>query len=170
MNRLALIGLAGMLAAGGCQFQRYRSQSLGQVDYDLAYREGRSVLIQYFSIDSEDPGKGMIVSRPRPVAGKPDRLLAVSPARQIATMRFRRKGDEVFADLRVDVQRQSREAMRKMQPVTVYNELPSRTPAQETAALTVEQVEAWESTGRDADLERTILAELLRKLTPSAPK
>lgn len=168
MNRLALIILIGALAAGGCQLDQYRSQPLGQVDYGRVFDESKEVLSQHFSIDSADPVSGKIVSRPKEIDAPPDRLLGNSPARQVATMRIRRKGKEVFADLRVEIQRQDAVAIRQMQPLTVDTELPSRTPAQETAPLSAEQKQAWETSGRDDALERTILAELLRRLARPA--
>ena len=64
--------------------------------------------------------------------------------------------------------RQDVVAIRQMQPVTVDTELPSRTPAQETAPLSAEQKQAWQTSARDDALERTILAELLRRLARPA--
>jgi hypothetical protein len=166
MNRFALAVLAGALAAGGCQYERFRSQPLGQVGYDQAFSLSRTVLSQYFSIASADADKGRIVSRPKMVASSPDRLLGTTPARQVAVMQIRRKNGEVFADLRVDVQRQDVEASSRMQPLTAGTELPSRTPAQESGPLTAEQNQAWRTTGRDEDLERTILADLVDRISP----
>ena len=80
-------------------------------------------------------------------------------------MQIRQKGEELFADLRVDTQRQDVAAARIMAPVTVDTELPSRTPAQESAPFTAQQDQLWETTGRNHELERAILAEFLRRLT-----
>lgn len=167
MRTLTFIALIGALAAGGCQFDRYRSQPLGEVGYARAFAAGKTVMSQYFSIASADPETGKIVSRPESVKARRDRLLGSSPARQVATLRIRQKGDDIFADLRVEIQRQDATATRHMQPVTVDTELPSRTPAQETAPLTAEQNQAWQTTGRDESLERTILADLLNSLAPA---
>jgi len=167
MRTLTFVALVGTLAAGGCQFERYRSQPLGDVGYARAFAVGKTVMSQYFSIASADPETGKIICRPEPVTAARDRLLGSSPARHSATMRIRQKGDEVFADLRVEIQRQDSAAIRYMQPVTVDTELPSRTPAQETAPLTAEQDQAWQTTGRNESLERTILADLLNGLAPA---
>ena len=166
MKTLTFVALMGALAAGGCQFERYRSQPLGEVGYARAFAAGKMVMSQYFSIASADSETGKIISRPEPVKAPRDRLLGSSPARQVATLRIRQKGDEIFADLRVEIQRQDASAIRHMQPVTVDTELPSRTPAQETAPLTAEQNQAWQTTGRNESLERTILADLLNSLAP----
>jgi len=155
--------LVGALAAGGCQVQRYSSQPLGDVSYAEAFRAGRAVFGKHFPIESADAGSGRIVGRPKSVEGGKDRLVAITPARQVATMRIRRKGDQVFADVRVDLQRQDVAAMRHMQPVTVDNELPNRTPAEE-APLSADQDQAWQNTSRDEALERQMLSELAARL------
>ena len=166
MKTLTFVALMGALAAGGCQFERYRSQPLGEVGYARAFAAGKTVMSQHFSIASADSERGKIISRPEPIEASRDRLLGSSPARQVATLRIRQKGDEIFADLRVEIQRQDTGAIRLMQPVTVDTELPSRTPAQETAPLTADQNQAWQTTGRNESLERTILADLLNSLAP----
>ncbi len=167
MSRLGMILLAAAPVLAGCQMDEYRCQPLGEVAYDEAFRVGRAVLAQYFSIASADPQSGKIVSRPKPIKAAPDRLLGSSPARQLAILRIRRTGGDLYADLRVHIQRQDAGAARAMQPVTVQTEMPNVTPAEETAAVTTEQSQAWENVGRDHALERTILADLLRQLTQS---
>ena len=165
MNRLALMALASLLvAAGGCNTTQYRSQPLGQVDYDKAFALSKEVFSEYFSIESASAKTGKIVGRPKAVEGAPDRLVGSSPARQIATMRVRQKDDLVFADIRVEIQRQDSIAARRMQPVTVETDYPGRTPAQEDAPLTIKQREAWQTTGRDDAVESKILTDLLGRL------
>jgi len=167
MNRLAMIALGGaLIVAGGCHSRQYQSQSLGQVNYAQAFEQSKAVFSQYFSIESADAAKGKIVGRAKEVQAAPDRLLGSTPARQIAVMRVRRKGDTVVADVRVEIQRQDTVAARQMQPVTVDTELPNRTPAQENAPLTAEQEEFWQTTGRDEGVEQSILADLIRRLAP----
>ena len=83
---------------------------------------------------------------------------------QVAEMRIREKDGQVYAEVRVEVQRQDIEAFSAMQPVTVENELPSRTPAQDTAAVSGEQNQAWQTTGRDDAKERDILNDLLNQV------
>lgn len=165
MKPLACVLLAGALAAaGGCQMEQFRSQPLGRAGFGEAFDAGRAVLAQYFSIASADRASGRIVSRPTPIEPTAERLLSRSSARQIATMQIRQKGEELFADLRVEVQRQDVAAARAMQPVTVHTELPTQTPAQESAAVTAEQDQLWRSAGRNHSLERTILTDLLKRL------
>ena len=160
----ARIVVLGAAVAAGCDYQSYRSQSLGQINYDKAFAASRTVLSRYFTNLQVDADAGRITSAPRRTDAGADRLLATSPARQIARMRLRPKNGEVVAEIRVEVQRQDLAASRQMQPVTVDNELPSRQPARETAPLSPEQQQAWQTTGRDEALERQIMAELLNEI------
>ena len=166
MKRLAALAMA-LASLGGCQTQRYRSQPLGQVDYAEAFQASRLVLERYFPPGTADRDSGKIVSGARKVPAPRDRLLGGSTAREIATIRLRRRGEEVFADIRVTVQRQDVGAMRQMQPVTVDTEQPNRTPADEAGAVSAAQDQAWQTTGRDAEMERRSLAELLERLSGS---
>ena len=166
-SRLILTVLVAALWAGGCRTQRYRVQPLGQTPYAEAFQSGKTVFAQYFRVSSADPRTGKIVGRPKAVEAARDRLLGASSARQVATMRIRKKGGQVYADVRVEIQRQDTGAFSTMQPVTVHNELPSNIPTQEEAALTAEQDQAWQITGREHALERAILGDLLQRLTPA---
>jgi hypothetical protein len=156
--------VAGTLLAGGCHAHGYNSQPLGDVPYPKAFEAGKAALAQYFSIASADETAGRIITRPKSVEAGRDRLLATSPARQVATLRIRKADRQLYADIRVSIQRQDVGAMRQMRPVTVDTELPTGTPAQETAALAADQNQAWQNTGRDEGLERTILDTLMEQL------
>lgn len=163
---LSWILLAGALGAAGCSMEQYRSQPLGQVPYAQAFEAARIVFSQYFSVASDDPRTGKIIGRPKLVEASPDRLLSVTPARQVAKMRIREKKDgQVYAEIRVDVQRQDLGALSAMQPITVDTELPSRTPAQDTGPISAEQSQAWQTTGRDEAKERDILTDLLQRVS-----
>ena len=165
MKKMSLVIF--MMFVAGCQAQQFRSQPLGEVDYAEAFQAGKTVLAQYFSVASSDAESGKIISRGTPVDAAKDRLLGASPARKVAQMRIRKKGEVVFADVRVDIQRQDVGAFRQMQPVTVDNQVPNRTPADEAAAVTTEQNHAWQTTGRDNQLEQAILADLINALKKS---
>jgi len=165
MNRLAILLALPVLAAGGCHYERYRSQPLGAVDYTEAFRTARSVFGQHFSVAAADPDAGTIVARPQAVPAARDRLLGTSPARKVGKMLIRRSGDQVVADIRIDIQRQDVGATRHMQPVTADTELPHQTPAQETGPLSAAQDQAWETTGRDEALEVAILRAILTRLS-----
>ncbi len=156
--------VAGAVGGVGCQAPRYSSQPLGAVSYAEAFQAGRAAFAQHFTVESSDPAGGTITGRPKPIDAGRDRLFGVSPARQVATMRITERGGQVYADVRVNVQRQDVGALRQMQPVTVDNELPNRTPAQETAAISADQDQAWQTTGRDEALERAVLEAVVDRL------
>ncbi len=167
MKKLTLLLVIMVAGVAGCQTERFRSQPLGEVGYAEAFRSGKRVMSQYFSIASADAETGRIVSRPKAVEAARDRLLGTTPARKIANMRIRQKGDLVFVDIRVDVQRRDVVALRQMQPITVDSELPHQTPADESAAVGSEQSRDWQTTARDHQLEHTILADLLKAIKQS---
>lgn len=79
-------------------------------------------------------------------------------------MRIRQKGSDVIAEVRVEVERQDIAAVRALQPVTVYDELPTQSPVLESGALTAEQDQAWASAGRNEAVERAILRDLLDRI------
>ncbi len=164
MKKLRLLLVAIVAGIVGCQGPQFSSEPLGEVDYAEAFRAGRTVLGQYFSIASADAESGKIVSRPKAVDAARDRLLGTTPARKVAQMRIRQKGEMVFADVQVYIERQDVDAIRQMQPLTVDNDVPNRTPADEAAAVTAEQDQRWQRTGRDHQLEQKILADLFRAL------
>ncbi len=167
MKRLTLLLVITVAGAVGCQGPQFSSEPLGEVDYAEAFRAGKRVMAQYFSIASADAESGKIVSRPKAVDAARDRLLGSTPARKIAQIHIRQKGEMVFADVRVYIQRQDVEAFRQMQPITVDNDVPNRTPAEEATVDTAEQDQTWPTTGRDHQLEQTIIADLLRTLKKS---
>ena len=159
-----LVAVAAVSLLAGCQPSGYSSQPLGQVSYVQAFGAGQAALGRHFAIESADPAEGTITGKPKSFRAGRDRLLGDSPAQRLATMRITQKGDQVYAEVRVSIQRQDVEALRHMRPVTVDNELPGRTPAQESAAVTANQDQAWQTTARDEALERAILNDLVNAL------
>lgn len=170
--KLLCITAAALLASlglGCTASEEFRTQPLGNVNYNETFSAARSVLGQYFSVAASDPETGRIVARPLAGENSPDRLLGGYSTRKLATMQIRRADGQVYADIRVEVQKQDVGAERAMQPLTERNEQPSLTPAQETAAATLEQQQAWHAAGRDYRLENEIIAELLKRVAPAAP-
>ena len=164
MKHLTLVAVAVVSLLAGCQPARYSSQPLGSVSYAEAFGAGQAAMERHFAVESVDPAEGTITARPGSFQAGRDRLLGDSPARRLATMRIIQKDDQVYAEVRVSIQRQAMGALRQMQPVTVDNELPTRTPAQESAAVTANQDQAWKTTARDQVLERAILSDLMNLL------
>lgn len=165
MKTWIILLLAGTLVVAGCSTQEYRTQPLGSVTYAEAFDAGKAVMGNYFSVASADADTGKIISRPKMTNRPAGRLLGgTTPVRQMATLRIHPEGDQIVADIRIVDQRQdSGQIMRQMQPVTVDNERPTQGVFQE-GALTQEQNQAWETTGREAALESTVLSDLLTRL------
>jgi hypothetical protein len=163
MKNLTLLLVIMVAGVVGCQGPQFSSEPLGEVDYAEAFRAGKRVMSQYFSIASADAESGKITCRPKTVDAAKDRLLGTTPARKGAEMRIRQKGDMVFADVQVYIQRQDVTVFRQMQPITVNDDVPNWTPADEGAAAAA-QNQTWQTTGRDHQLEQEILADLFRAL------
>jgi len=167
MRQAMLIGMlwAAAWTAGGCTTGRYRSQPLGAVSYNLAFQQARAVFCQYFSVWEADYGKGKIVGRPKLIDTGTRGLLGPNPGREMATMRIRQKrGNEVVAEIRVEVERQDIVGARALQPVTQYNQYPTEAPVVTDGALTPQQDTAWTSVGRNDAVERAILRDLLQRI------
>jgi len=164
-----LLAAAGLALLAGCSASLPgTSRSLGEVDYAAAFAAGREVMAQYFSVESADPDKGVIRSRPKAVDAPPERLVGASPARQVATMRIRKEGGAVVAHATVDVQRMGSEILRQPRPgADDYDSVPNKTPAEVDAATTVAQNESWRTVRHATDVERKMLMDLFRSLHPA---
>jgi hypothetical protein len=149
-------------ALGGCEVPaRSTTMSLGAVKYDEAFQAARNVMSQYFSVTSADSGTGVIESRPKPIDAPPEGIFRTLAARQVARMSLRRSGQEVLADMTVEVQRQGSPVHSQLQTAgTGYDSVPNKTPAETDAATTAEQNEAWQTEKYDRTLEQTMLRQL----------
>ena len=163
----ALVLAAGLL--GGCSTASPgTTRALGDVNPDVAFATARQVLGQYFPIDDANPRTQVITTRPRPVDAGWDRPLGGYPARQLATLRIVREDGAVAAHLAVEEQRQRSQMHRSVQQLGEnYDSVPDQTPAEQEAATTIEQNEAWETHRYDHTLEARILSEIYRVLHPS---
>ncbi len=158
---------AGMLAGCGAG-SAGTSRQLGVVTYEHAFAEAREVMAQYFEIAEADVETGIIKSRPKGTRGGPERLLGGgSPARQVATLRLRHDGTNVVAYMSVAVQRQDSAVYRHMMASgESYDSVPNLTPAEQEAATTSEQNEAWRTSRYAHDIEYKILNDLYMVLHP----
>ncbi len=146
------------------------SRSLGAVEYTKAFVAGKDVMSQYYSVASADAEKGIIRARPKPTDAPKERILGGSPARHLATLRLRDEGKAVIAYATVALQRQGGEVLGGMPAQEEnYTTVPNRTPAERTAATTVEQNESWRTVEYDHQVERAILRDLFGALHPQAP-
>ena len=165
-----VIALAAASLATGCnQPMPGSSLPLGQVDYTSAFAAARETMAQYYSVESANPLTGEIASRPKPVDAGKERLLGASPARQIATMRICREGKQVVAYATVALQRQGAQILRQIRPgMDNYDSVPNKTPAEREAATTVEQNESWRTHSYAHGVERKMLSDLRRAVTPKS--
>ncbi|HUU58408.1 MAG TPA: hypothetical protein VMZ50_02590 [Phycisphaerae bacterium] len=165
---LGLLILAGMLV--GCQQQTPgKTRQLGTVSYESAFAAARDVVSQYYPVSREDPATGIIECLPKSVEAPPERLLGGSPARHVTTVRVRREGEAVSAQVAVAVQRQGRFIRRQMRtPAENYDGPPHGTPGQYEAATTPEQNDVWMTEGYAHNIEIRILDDLYKSLHPEA--
>jgi hypothetical protein len=161
---LILLLAAALLA--GCQTEKFRSRALGDVTFDQAFTAGQDVFRDYYEIDTSDRDNGRIASYPKAAHTQARRLLTSGPARQMAVLRIRKAEGMAWADVRVDVQQMESQA-HQLSAITVDREIPNQTPAQEDAALTVEQRESWVTVGHDYEIERAILNDIYAQLHPT---
>ena len=162
--------LAGVLA--GCQVQTPgRTRHLGTVSYGDAFSTATEVLAQYYVVAETDPDTGQVTCRPKAVDPPPERILGRSPARHQATLRLRRDGKAVYAQVSVAVQRQTRAVRRQMpSPGENYDEVPNTTPSLDEAATTVQQNDTWVTQSYAHDVEIRILDDIYKALHPREGK
>ncbi len=167
--RCLLTALAAA-ALAGCQTERFRSQQLGEVDYDTAYQAGRTVFADYYAIDAADPDDGRITGRPKPLDNSAPGGLALSsqPARELAVLRIRRDGKVIWADVRVAIQRQQAGGFDSFGDLGGRGDAPNQTPADLEGPLSASQQEAWVAKGANYRTETHILQDIYNRLHPPA--
>jgi len=168
--RTLALAVAGSAALAGCDLPAPGTvRVMGQVEYADAFATARETMAQHFSVLSADPDTGQIVCRPKLIEGRPERLLGGSPARQIASLRLRREDNLVVAQVSVKIEREgSGVHSTRIGYQENYNEVPNKTPADETAATTAEQNQTWQTEGYDHATERLILEDIYNSLHPQA--
>jgi hypothetical protein len=163
--------LPACLLMGGCAGATPgTTMALGAVSYEDAFATSKEVVARRFSIASADAQRGEIVCRPKAVAARGERVLGGSPARQVAMLHLRRQDGGVAARMSVELQREGSPVHSTVPTYERnYNEVPNETPAQGTAATTAEQNATWQTQGYDHALERQILDEISKSLSPRGP-
>ncbi len=165
MKRIALLPVVALLCVGCNQPAPGTSRMLGEVSYPAAFAASREALAQHFSIAEANPATGVIETRPREVNAKWERLLGGAEARQRATMRVRRQGGAVVADVTVYVERQDAPVLREMpRPEEDYDSVPNETSSEVAGAVTPDQDRAWRLEKYDHALERSILEDAYQAL------
>lgn len=175
MNRhgwLVVAVLGAGLMVGGCN-QEFpgSSRSLGTTDYTSAFAAANEVVAQYYPVETANPVTGVIQCRAKDVKAANERLLGGSPARQLATVRVVKEGNNIMAYASVALQRQGGEVFRAMPHADEnYSGVPDRTPAEGAAATTPEQNEPWRIYSYDHQAEQRILEDLVRAVAPRGDK
>jgi hypothetical protein len=171
IRRIALASLLALLVAAGCAPQSPgKTRYLGEVPLGTAFEAAQEVLRRHrFAIAERDAAEGVIVSAPKEIDPPPERLLSRSDARQVATVRLRREGPGIAAQVSVALQRRQQNVQRTLRPPGEnYDRLPNETPSALEAATTSEQNITWRQQGWARDAELAILNDLYRALNPSA--
>ncbi len=94
-----------------------------------------------------------------------------SSMRRVAHFSLGRRGEQVVARLRIDVERQDTAKVRSAPPLTGgrYEESTAETPIQRDAATTDRQNTVWTFVRRDSRLERELLQELEDQFAAAVP-
>jgi hypothetical protein len=165
----ALLSLGCQSATRGLAPGRGTTRNLGDVSYPQAFATAQVVMRQYFPIKEADVNTGVIVTHPKEVVAGNDRILGGSPARQWARMEITQDAGAPTAQVVVVQERQGSAPMRDMGYAaerTNYSGNPGDvSPADQGAATTPEQNEAWQIEKQSVpDIEGKILEDLFNKL------
>lgn len=167
-----LLLLAAIVPAVGCEQNNGTTRTLGPLEYASTFDTAQKVFSQYFSIETADPATGEIIARPKRVDAPNERILGGSPARQIATMKIFRQGDQVAAYVSIEQQRMGSFVRGGNSSFSRDDDLENgghRTPAQNEGATTPQQNENWQTERQMHAMELRVLSELARNLQSLAP-
>jgi hypothetical protein len=124
---LAAIALGGL---AGCSTDAQGAwRSLGDVPMDKAFEVSKHVMWQYYSVETEDREKSQILCRPEYMQDRGDRFLGPTPARDVATLRLTRRGQEVLANVQVRHERQMITSQRMSGNGHTYSGVPNDVPS-----------------------------------------
>ncbi|MFA6133814.1 MAG: hypothetical protein WC869_07360 [Phycisphaerae bacterium] len=163
-----MLAVAGAVFAGGCSadLSQYPGRSLGMVHYGDAVDVARQVMGQYYSVAEVDADAGVIKSMPK----RTEMALAGGPAREIATVYLRKRGDEVVVNCSVIVQTSAGPDGSRLNPTrTSYSGVPNQTPSEMEAATTPKQNDAWVEQRQNTSMANKILNDIYAALHKSQP-
>ena len=127
---LAAVALGGL---AGCSTDSQGAwRSLGAVPMDKAFDAARRVIWQYYSVETEDREKAQILCRPEFMEDRADRFLGPTPARDVATLRLTRRGQETLANVQVRHERQMITSLRASGNGHTYSGVPNDVPSEDT--------------------------------------
>jgi hypothetical protein len=148
--------------------------NVGVADERIAYQAALATMREHFRIETDDPRRGLIRSAPSS-APRPDRPiltpLNVPPGtqrRRIAEMRIQPRDDgTVLASCSVLVQENQIAPRRALEFQGRIDDLPGRTPLEESEGFQETDDAVWATRDRDTVLERELLAALRERLSKS---
>jgi hypothetical protein len=156
---LAAIALGGL---AGCSVDSQGAwRSLGDLPMDKAFDVSKHVIWQYYSVETEDREKGQILCRPEFMQDRGDRFLGPTPARDVATLRLTRRGQEVIANVQVRHERQMLTSQRQTGNGHTYSGVPNDLPSDD--APTSKNI-SWNLVQYDHVRENAILDDIIGAL------
>jgi len=179
MTRAIFLGvlLAGLSALCACaapgERAGYLSRAIHADDPQVVLTAGSAVLRREFGRVTIDDERRTVESVPAEYVARRDSGSARdlyggrSQMRRIAKLRVGRRGDQVVAWLRVDVEREDTERVLVQQQTGRQADMAANTPIERDAATTERQNTVWSFVRRDYELERRLLAELQEQFAPA---
>ena len=160
---LAAIVLGALI---GCDAQPPgTSRSLGAAPMAKAFEVSRTVMSQFFPVESEDARKGLVLCRPDEMSDPNDRLLGSTPARNVARLQLRMRGNEVFASVQVRHERQVLTTQREANSGHTYSGVPND-PA--VGDVEVRKSIRWNLVRYDRERENAILDDIVNAMNGKA--
>jgi hypothetical protein len=153
---LAAIALGGL--AGCSADSQGASRSLGDIPMDKAFEVSKHVIWQYYSVETEDREKGKIICRPEFMEDRGDRFLGPTPARDVATLRLTRRGQQVIANVQVRHERQMLTSQRQSGNGHTYSGVPNDVPSDDAPTS---KNTSWNLVQYDHIRENAILDDII---------
>lgn len=155
----------GFQAGGNARFTDFGSR-----DVESVYLAARATMREYFRIEVADSKTGLIRSVPtaRPFSSEPGasvrRFSSPEQVRRIAEIRIESRGDSIRARCSVVIQRNEAAARRAFASQSSSDDLPGRTPLEETQGMDDDRHRIWTTKGYDHKLEQEMLAALSERV------
>jgi hypothetical protein len=161
----------------GLNTSRYQSRVIPAASVDEVFLAAQVLLRREFGPLKIEADAHRAVSRPAEYSTASESGTARdlyggrSTMRRIAHFSVARRGDDVVARLRVDIERQDTARREVFQPDRHrLSDAPGQTAIERDAATSAQQNTVWTFVKRDRRLERALLAELQGRFAPQPPE
>ena len=167
----SIAGTLVLLALSGChqpstEIETVSYRFFNNGDMNTLYDAAHATMGEFFRIERADSRAGLIRSAPTAVPasfehrplGKP--LSSPRQERKIAEIRLEQQDDGVIVRCGVVVQRAEPTISLVYSSQRTIDDLPNKTPLQETEGRTMQGNLAWSTIGYDHKLERQLLAAI----------